>query len=215
MVHLFDILPKFCIDFNDPVETRDRDGGKGMTAQHLRQRRPEASIVRSVADGDERALARVIDEHGAAVHAVARRFVTDPTVADEVTQDTFIALWNRPEAFDESRGNMRAFLLGIARKKAIDAWRKENGLARLRTNLTLDEAADRPHDVLARRVGNRIDLENAMSKLSHRQREAIGLAYFLGLTYKEVAENLGIPEGTAKTRLREGLLRLRRILAPI
>jgi RNA polymerase sigma-70 factor (ECF subfamily) len=64
-------------------------------------------------------------------------------------------------------------------------------------------------------VGNRVDLENAMSKLSHRQREAIRLAYFFGFTYKEVAQNLGIPEGTAKTRLREGLLRLRRMLAPV
>lgn len=186
-----------------------------MVAEALDVRRNDGSVVRAIASGDEPALAAVIDEHGAAVYAVARRFVSDPAVAEEVTQDTFIALWNRPEAFDERRGNMRAFLLGIARKKAIDAWRKENGLARLRTNLTLDAASDRPHDVLARRVGNRIDLENAMSKLSHRQREAIRLAYFLGLTYKEVAQNLGIPEGTAKTRLREGLLRLRRMLAPV
>jgi RNA polymerase sigma-70 factor (ECF subfamily) len=81
--------------------------------------------------------------------------------------------------------------------------------------LTLNAAAHRANDVLARSVANQIDLENAMSKLSHRQREAIRLAYFLGLTYKEVAQNLGIPEGTAKTRLREALLRLRRMLAPI
>jgi RNA polymerase sigma-70 factor, ECF subfamily len=177
--------------------------------------REDGSIVGAIADGDEPALAAVIDEYWTAVYAVARRFVSDPAIAEEVTQDTFIALWNRPEAFDERRGNVKAFLLGIARKKAIDAWRKENGHARLRTNLTLDAAANRPQDVLARKVGNRIDLENAMSKLSHRQREAIRLAYFLGLTYKEVAQNLGIPEGTAKTRLREGLLRLRRMLATV
>jgi RNA polymerase sigma-70 factor, ECF subfamily len=186
-----------------------------MAVQDVQERPAEASIVQSVADGDEGVLAAIIDDHGPAVYSVARRFVSDPAVAEEVTQDTFIALWNRPGAFDERRGNIRAFLLGIARKKAIDAWRKENGVARLRTNLTLDAAADRPQDVLARRVGNRVDLENAMSKLSHRQREAIRLAYFFGFTYKEVAQNLGIPEGTAKTRLREGLLRLRRMLAPV
>jgi RNA polymerase sigma-70 factor (ECF subfamily) len=184
------------------------DGGRAT------DRLGDAALVEGIAKDDEGALAVVIDGHAPAVYALARRLVGDPTVAEEVTQDTFMALWNRPEAFDEGFGSLRAFVLGIARKKAIDAWRKETGRARLRANLTSAVAADHTQDHLARKVGARIDLENALSRLSHRQREAIRLAYYLGFTYKEVAQNLGIPEGTAKTRLREGLVRLRRILAP-
>jgi RNA polymerase sigma-70 factor (ECF subfamily) len=169
----------------------------------------EATLMARVQRGDDFALRALMRTLGPGVFSVARRLLSDSTAVEEVVQDTFVAVWRRPEAFDPARGNVRAFVLGIARKKAIDRWRKEAGYLRLNAALK-GTAGDREEH--ADRIEGRVDLLDALARLSQRQREAINLAYFGGLTYKEVALNLGVPEGTAKTRLREGLMRLRRLL---
>lgn len=161
---------------------------------------------------DPSALREVVDDYGGVVHGMARRVLAEPALAEEVAQDAFLALWRRPGAFDPERGSLQAFLLGIVRNKAIDLVRKEESLRRTRDSLA-SEMHVRPSSYdPSERVEERQEVRAALETLTDVQREAIVLAYFGGRTYREVAEELGIPEGTAKTRLRDGLTRLRQAL---
>lgn len=166
---------------------------------------------------DEAALREVIHTYGGAVHGMARRIVAEPSLAEEVAQDTFLALWRRPGAFDPGRGSLQSFLLGVARNKGVDLVRREESRRRTRDALTAEVEATTSGEPIASEqmaeVDRREEVKQALSGLSPVQREAIVLAYFGGRTYREVAEELGIPEGTAKTRLRDGLGRLRELLA--
>jgi RNA polymerase sigma-70 factor (ECF subfamily) len=163
---------------------------------------------------DESALRRVIERYGPLVNGVARRIIAEASLAEEVAQDTFLALWRRPGAFDPERGTLQTFLAGIARNKAIDLVRKEESLRRTRDSLLKEVRASEPLriDNSPSEVSERHEIRDALEGLSDVQREALVLAYFGGRTYREVAMELGIPEGTAKTRLRDGLTRLRELL---
>lgn len=163
---------------------------------------------------DEDALREVISLYGPAVYGMALRVVTDATLAEEVVQDTFLALWRRPGSFDPERGpSLKAFLAGVARNKAVDLVRREEAKRRVKESL-LREAKVGVGTTTSptEGVGERIEIRAALQQLSGVQREAVVLAYFGGRTYREVAEELGIPEGTAKTRLRDGLMRLKHLL---
>lgn len=162
---------------------------------------------------DETALREVIDVFGAKVHGLARRVVTEPSMAEEVTQDTFLALWRRPGAFDPARGTLGSFLLAVARNKAIDLVRREEAFKRTREALFAEAESQPAARDDSPRVDEREEVSSALKQLSPVHREAIVLAYFGGRTYREVATELGIPEGTAKTRLRDGLIKLRQALA--
>ena len=141
--------------------------------------------------------------------AVAVRTLRDAARAEEVVQDTFLALWTHPGAFDPYRGTLRSFLLGIAHHKSVDAVRKQAARdraagrllesdERLAETTTAVTPSDSTPDVLA-----------ALKTLSPRLRETMFLAFYVGLTYREVAIELGIPEGTAKSRIRFALEHLR------
>lgn len=160
---------------------------------------------------DEAALEEVIAECGSSVLGVAQRVLADANYAQEVTQDTFLALWRRPGAFDPERGSMLRFLCGIARNKAIDLVRREESLRRARDAL-ISERAPMYVGEKTPTFEERDVVAKALKELTEVQREALVLAYFGGRTYREVAEELGIPEGTAKSRLRDGLLRLKSVL---
>jgi RNA polymerase sigma-70 factor (ECF subfamily) len=162
---------------------------------------------------DESALRDVIAAFGTKVHGMARRVLTDPALAEEVTQDAFLALWRRPGAFDPERGSLLAFLLGVARNKAIDLVRREESLKRTRDALVAEVESQPAVSDDAPRIDEREELTRALRQLSPAHREAIVLAYYGGRTYREVATELAIPEGTAKTRLRDGLMKLRQLLA--
>ncbi|MDQ3957010.1 MAG: sigma-70 family RNA polymerase sigma factor [Actinomycetota bacterium] len=158
---------------------------------------------------DESALREVIDHYGGVVYGMARRVLAEPALAEEVAQDTFLALWRRPGAFDPARGSLQSFLLGVVRNKAVDLVRKEESLRRTRDSLAAEMHVSAASHDLGDMVEEREDVRTALAGLSDVQREAIVLAYFGGRTYREVAAELGIPEGTAKTRLRDGLVKLR------
>lgn len=163
---------------------------------------------------DESALREVIDEYGGVVHGMARRVLAEPSLAEEVAQDTFLALWRRPGAFDPARGSLQSFLLGIVRNKAVDLVRKEESLRRTRDALAKEiPVIEEGYDPGAE-VEERQRVLAALGTLTEVQREAIVLAYFGGRTYREVAVELEIPEGTAKTRLRDALIQLRQTLTP-
>jgi RNA polymerase sigma-70 factor, ECF subfamily len=160
---------------------------------------------------DEDALREVMSTHGSAVFGMAKRIIADANWAEEVAQDTFIALWRRPGSFDPGRGSLRTFLLGVARNKSVDLVRKES---RIRRNVDeiIVQTQDRDEEVTLDASDERAEVRSAMKSLTDVQREAIVLAYFGGYTYREVAIHLDIPEGTAKSRLRDALLRMRRAL---
>jgi RNA polymerase sigma-70 factor, ECF subfamily len=166
-------------------------------------------LVARVMRRDESALEEAVAAHAPAVYGLARMIIGDESRAEEVAQDTMLALWEKPEAFDPSRGGLRRFLLGIARNKAIDLVRREASRRR-----TAAAAAFQP-DALVSRVEDSIAAKMAacyaLRLVNPQQRQAIFLAYFAGLTYREVARQLGVPEGTVKTRIRDGLTRMRAV----
>ncbi|HEX2051824.1 MAG TPA: sigma-70 family RNA polymerase sigma factor [Actinomycetota bacterium] len=174
----------------------------------------DAALADRLMARDEEALGEVIAVHGGVIYGVARRVVADPTLAEEVAQDTFLALWRRPGAFDPQRGSLQAWLAGIARNKSVDLVRREQSLRRTADVLASEaEAFGAPVERPERRVDERDEVRAALVQLTPVQREAVVLAYFGGRTYREVATELGIPEGTAKTRLRDGLVKLRDLIS--
>lgn len=177
------------------------------------EERSDVQLIERLLVRDQSALREVIRDYGGVVHGMARRVLADPTLSEEVAQDTFIALWRRPGAFDPARGSLQSFLLGIVRNKAIDLVRKEESLRRTRDSLAAEMHVTPASYDSGDRVEERQQVRDALGDLSEVQREAIVLAYFGGRTYREVAVELGIPEGTAKTRLRDGLVKLRQALA--
>ena len=175
----------------------------------------DQALVERLLERDENALREVMRTYGGVVFGMAKRVVADPTLAEEVAQDAFLALWRRPGAYDPSRGSLQAFLLGVTRNKAIDLVRHEETLRKAKDALITEaEATSEPLSAyeLTQASGEREELMAALAQVSDVQREAVVLAYFGGRTYREVADELGIPEGTAKTRLRDGLSKLRKVL---
>jgi RNA polymerase sigma factor (sigma-70 family) len=154
------------------------------------------------------ALAEAYDAHASAVYGIALRITNDHGAAEDVTQDVFVELWQRPERYDPGQAPLRGYLCMIARRRAID-WRRRQ-VTRTHYNLLLaGQAVPAPNieeDVEASTVAKLV--RAAVHDLPPLYREAIALAYYYGLTYRQVAAELGIPEGTAKYRLRTGLRRI-------
>jgi len=172
-------------------------------------------LVDRLAAGDDRALAAVVDEFGSLVRGVARRVLRDDAAADDVMQDVFVWLWERPDRFDPDRGSLRSFLAVVARRRAID-WIRRHDADRRRADRVAQDAPlvddDLAEDVTARDDAARV--RAAVATLPSDQREAVTLAFFGGLSYREVAVALHIPEGTAKSRLRLALAKLSATLGP-
>lgn len=156
------------------------------------------------------ALAEAYRRHAGAVFGLARRLLTDHARAEEVVQEVFVRLWNEPDRFDPSRGTMRSFLLANAHGRAVDLIRSEASRRR-REEREFARTADAGYDI-SREVWDLAlagHVRDAMESLQEGERAAIELAYFGGLTYREVAEQLGDAEGTVKSRIRSGLKKLR------
>jgi RNA polymerase sigma-70 factor (ECF subfamily) len=159
------------------------------------------------------ALAEMYDQFGSFVFGLASRVIRDRRAAEDVTQDVFLSLWERPEAFDPERGHLRTFLGTVAHRRAIDHVRREE--ARRRRNVRDAQTVLPIPDVdeLAIAIVTAEHVRAEVERLPADQREAIELAYFAGRTYRQVADELGIPEGTAKSRMRLGLRRIADALA--
>jgi RNA polymerase sigma-70 factor (ECF subfamily) len=151
-------------------------------------------------------------EHHRKVYAAAFGVLNDAALAQDVVQDVFLRLWRRPGAFDPQRGDLGAFLRLMGRSRALDLWREGQvrGRAAERLKVVTTEQADDEHPgVLAERSGDRSELVNALRQLPAPQREALVLAYWGGLTADQIARRVHVPLGTAKSRIRLGLARLR------
>ncbi|GIJ51215.1 DNA-directed RNA polymerase sigma-70 factor [Virgisporangium aliadipatigenens] len=158
--------------------------------------------------GNEHALAEAYDGHATAVYGLALRITNDHGVAEDIVQDVFLDLWQRPERYDPDAASMRGWLCMIGRRRAIDWLRRQ--VTRDKYALILaggpPTVATVEEDVIAATVLKVV--RSAVHDLPTPHREAIALAYYYGLTYREVAQRLQIPEGTAKSRLRSGLRRI-------
>lgn len=173
----------------------------------------EDLLVRS-ATGDEQAFAALVTRIRPQALRVARGVVRDPSMAEEVAQEVLTEVWLKADRFDPSRGSVTGWVATLARRRAVDRVRSEQA-GRDRDDRVARRSQMREVDVVADEVELRLEhwqVRRALTELSERQREAIELAYFGGHTYRDVARVLGIPEGTAKSRLRDGLLRLRESL---
>jgi RNA polymerase sigma factor (sigma-70 family) len=161
---------------------------------------------------DPSALSDLYDQFGSYVFGLAARVIGDRHAAEDVTQEVFLSLWERPEAFEPARGRLRTFLGTLAHRRAVDVVRREEARRRraAREAATTTPIPDVGELAMAIVAAEQVRAE--VSRLPSEQRAAIELAYFGGRTYRQVAEELGIPEGTAKSRMRLGLGRIAQAL---
>jgi RNA polymerase sigma-70 factor, ECF subfamily len=170
----------------------------------------DAQLVTAIARYNEVALAEVYRRHGGAVFGLARKVLSNAAEAEDVTQEIFLRLWNQPDRFDPSRGSLRSFLLTQSHARAVDSVRSLNSRRR-RENSDADRTATAAyglqHEVWDLSLADQVS--SAMSELPEEERRVIELAYFEGYTYVEVAQLLSQPEGTVKSRIRNGMRRMR------
>jgi RNA polymerase sigma-70 factor (ECF subfamily) len=176
-------------------------------------------LVARLRAGDDRALASAYDAHGGAVYAVARRVTLDDQLARDVTQDVFVHLWECPERVDTSRGTVRTYLRVVAHRRAVDVVRRTERRGRAEESAWRSSPDDRVAPPVEDGVADgeaalwsRGIVVDALDQLPAEQRIALMLAYFEGRTLREVAECLGIPEGTAKSRVRLGIAHVRALV---
>lgn len=170
---------------------------------------------------DPATFSSAYDDHARSVHAAALRVTQDDALAQDVVQDVFLRLWRNPQRFDARRGELGAYLRLMARSRALDLYREAQAAGRARDRLTVVEGArvqaraaidpTSPAPALERQE-SRAAVRAALSELPPVQREALVLAYWGGLTAEEIARRTGAPLGTAKSRLRLGLAKLREAL---
>jgi RNA polymerase sigma-70 factor (ECF subfamily) len=173
----------------------------------------DAQLVTQIGRYSEVALAEVYRRHGGAVYGLARRILNNATEADDVTQEVFLRLWNVPDRFDPARGSLRSYLLNDSHGRAVDAVRSLSS-RRAREVRDAQRTAgveyDIQHHVWDLALAD--EVVRALDGLPPDERQAIELAYFQGHSYVKVAELLDQPEGTVKSRIRNGMRRMRAAL---
>jgi RNA polymerase sigma-70 factor (ECF subfamily) len=179
----------------------------------------ERELAARLRAGDEAALRAVYRELAPAVHGLATRVLGNATLAEDVTQEVFVRLWEHPERFDAQRGPLRSFLLAMTHSRAVERVRAEESLTRrhqafARDVETVVGASPSPDDGLGA-DDTRMAVQRALGALPDDQRVPIEMAYFDGLTYRQVATALGEPEGTVKYRIRVGMRTLRAALRAV
>jgi RNA polymerase sigma-70 factor (ECF subfamily) len=170
----------------------------------------DLALVTAIRSGDQSAMAALYDRFSSIVYAVALRVLQETGAAEDVLQDIFMQLWRNPGAFVASRGNMAAWLAVIARNRAIDALRRrrpQDDIEDVIVSVETDFASDTDRSRAMEKV------RGALEAMPPPQRSALEMAYFEGLTHSEIAEKTGEPLGTVKTRIRTGLISLRKVLA--
>ena len=166
-------------------------------------------LVRKVARGDSDAFESLYDVLGAAVFGVARRVVRDPSRAEDVAQEVFLEVWRKAPSFDDTRGSAKTWIMTIAHRRAVDAVRRNESQKKYDGQVMADEVG---HDEPVERIIKQEEhgaVRTCLETLTELQLESVRLAYFNGYTYSEVATLLDKPLPTIKTRMRDGLIRLR------
>jgi len=168
---------------------------------------PDSTLVSAIRSGDQGAMASLYDRYSSIVYSVALRVLGDTGAAEDVLQDVFMQLWRNPGLFDSSRGSLGAWLAVISRNRAIDSLRKR----RPETDIA-DVIVSVQPDLAGAEWSRALDkIRGVLSSMPPPQRSALEMAYFEGLSHTEIAERTGEPLGTVKTRIRSGLLALRKV----
>jgi RNA polymerase sigma-70 factor, ECF subfamily len=168
-----------------------------------------ATLLSLVARGDETAFAQVYDQVAGAVFGMVRRVVRDQAQSEEVTQEVLLEVWRSASRFDPREGSASAWLMTLAHRRAVDRVRSAQASAEREKRVP---AAVRGYDHVAEEVEAKLEAQRVrrcLESLTGLQRESVTLAYYGGYTYREVAALLGVALGTVKTRMRDGLIRLR------
>ena len=178
-----------------------------MSSADFKAASPDTALVSAIRAGDQNAMAALYDRYSSIVYSVALRVLGDTGAAEDVQQDVFMQLWRNPGAFDASRGNLGAWLAVIARNRAIDALRKrkpEDDVEDVVLSVVPDMAAEADRSRIA------VKVREVLAAMPAAQRAALEMAYYEGLTHTEIATKTGEPLGTIKTRIRAGLIALRK-----
>jgi RNA polymerase sigma factor (sigma-70 family) len=175
-------------------------------------RSDDDTLLAQIVRGEEAALAELYDRYGRAAYGLALRILRDPALAEDAVQDAFLAVWRTATAFDRRRGSASTWLLTLVHRRSVDVVRREQ---RRRTEPIDDApvASGDETDEAALLLDERRRVQAALEVLTPNEREAVELAYYGGLTQSEIAERLGVPLGTVKSRMFAGLARLRDALA--
>ncbi len=181
-----------------------------MGSAELRRVPSDASLVSAIRSGNEGAMAELYDRYSSIVYSVALRILGDSAAAEDVLQEVFMQLWRSPGAFDAGRGNLAPWLAVIARNRAIDALRKRHPETDIE-DVVLAVVPDMAGEAERNRAMEKV--RGVLSAMPAAQRSALEMAYFEGLTHTEIAAKTGEPLGTVKTRIRSGLLTLRKAFA--
>jgi len=191
--------------YHEPVQ----DGTGGASGVHgAESSATDRELVARMMAGEQDALAHAYRQYGGVVFGVCRRVLRDENLAEDVTQEVFVSLWQHPERFDACRGSLRSWLGLLAHRRSVDRVRAETSRARGEARaespmLVTDDADDR---VTATWLSGRV--REALAKLPIEQREAVERAYYDGRSYRQVAADLAVPEGTIKSRMRIALAKL-------
>ncbi|MEC3895289.1 ECF RNA polymerase sigma factor SigK [Nocardiopsis alba] len=168
-------------------------------------------LLRLVARGDEQAFGRVYDLISPSVYGVVRRILRDPAQSEEVVQEVLVEVWRTACRYDERRGGPRAWVMTLAHRRAVDRVRSEQA-GRDREARAAATDTKRPYDEVAEEATGRLERERVrrcLETLTELQEQSVRLAFYGGYSYREVAGLLSAPLGTVKTRMRDGLIRLR------
>jgi RNA polymerase sigma-70 factor (ECF subfamily) len=172
----------------------------------------DAALLDAVAEGSQDAMAAVFDRYARIVYCIALRVLREPALAEDVMQEVLLQVWRRPQSFVAQRGNLSAWLSVVTRNRAIDVLRKRHAHDAL---APLDELPlPDPRDLtVASEQGWLLDkVRRVLDTLPAEQQRPLELAYFDGLSHTEIAERTGSPLGTVKTRIRAGLVSLRKAM---
>lgn len=175
-------------------------------------------LVTKLAAGDEFAFAQLYDCTNRIIYGLAMRMLRDSSSAEDLTMEVYLQVWRTASQYDSQRGTVTSWLVMLVRSRALDYLRSRKARrANLEENvddvLNLYDSRPTP-ELVSLEAGRSRMVQKAMADLAPEQREAIELAYFSGLSHSEMAERTGLPLGTVKTRIRSGMIHLRRLLAP-
>jgi RNA polymerase sigma-70 factor (ECF subfamily) len=174
---------------------------------------PDAELLRQIVGGDEEALASLYDRYKSILFSLVLRILHSQAEAEDILQEVFIQVWKKAADFDEERGRAFTWLVTLARSRAIDRLRQLSSRERTAmeaSRATVEEWADAAEDAIKSEQSAAI--RRALTELPEEQRRTLLLAYFEGLTQTEIAARLKTPLGTVKTRMRSGMIKLRKIL---
>ncbi|MBC7725482.1 MAG: sigma-70 family RNA polymerase sigma factor [Burkholderiaceae bacterium] len=169
------------------------------------------TLLHRIADGDQTAFSRLYDDVAPRVLGLIRRFLIDHAQSEEVAQEVFLEIWQNASRFDEKKGGATTWILTMAHRRAIDRIRSSQSGRDRDTKVGIRDYAPE-YDHVSETVEVKIEHERvklAMTRLTELQRQAVSLAYYGGYSHSEVATLLSVPIGTVKTRLRDGMIRLR------